>query len=255
MNYLPLPLENYVDVLEFDPGLLHTFPVIHRRKTRYGKKPDILNCVCAFDIEATNLDDIEQAVMYIWQFQIDEELTVFGRTWEEFDTMILRIIKALPDGCNLEVFVHNLCYEFCYLKSVYNFRPDDVFAVQRRKVVKAIMYDRVEFRCSYKLTNMSLKDFTRKYDVKHKKLLDYDYDIPLFPWSDLTVEQLRYCQNDVLGLVEAVKTLLIWEHDDLVSLPLTSTGFVRRECKKIIRENLGYKWAQPFFHLPGSINT
>lgn len=249
MNYLPLPLEHWCDVQDFDPGLLHTFPVLHRKRTKHGKKPDILDCICAFDIESTNLDDIEQAVMYIWQFQIDEELTVFGRSWEEFDNFIRNIIKALPVGCNLVVYVHNLSYEFSFLKGIYEFRPEEVFAVQRRKVVRCDMYDRIEFRCSYKLSNMSLRDFTKKYGVKHVKLSDYDYRIPLFPWSQLTIEQLRYCQNDVLGLVEAIRALLIFEKDNLITVPLTSTGFVRRECKKIMYENLGYNWAKKYFPL------
>lgn len=249
MTCLPLPLENYVWVEDFDPGLIHNFPVITRKRTKHGKKPDILDCICAFDIEATNLDEIEQAVMYIWQFQIDEELTVFGRTWEEFTDFLLRIIKALPSGCNLVVYVHNLSYEFCYLKGIYDFRPEDVFAVQRRKVLRADMYERIEFRCSYKLSNMNLKDFTHRYGVKHQKLDDFDYRIRRFPWSDLTVEELRYCQNDVLGLVEAVRNLMIFEKDNLVTVPLTSTGFVRRECKKIMHDHLGYKWAQRYFPL------
>lgn len=252
MICLPLPLENYVWEQDFDPGILHTFPVLTRKRTKHGKKPDLLDCVCAFDIESTNIDSIEQAVMYIWQFQIDQELTVFGRTWKEFEDLIHKLIKALPEGCNLVVYVHNLSYEFCWLKGIYEFRPEEVFAVQRRKVLRADMYDRIEFRCSYKLSNMNLADFTKRYQVKHQKLQDYDYRIPLYPWSPMTVEQLRYCQNDVLGLVEAVRRLLIWEGDNLITVPLTSTGFVRRECKKIMRENLGYKWAQRFFLLPAS---
>ena len=247
---LPLPLAPYVWADDFDPGVLHTFPVLHKRRTKHGKKPDLLDCVCAFDIESTNIDEIEQAVMYIWQLQIDSELTVFGRSWEEFDQVIRKMIKALPDGCNLCLFVHNLSYEFSFLKSIYEFKPEEVFAVQRRKVVRCDMYDRIEIRCSYRLSNMSLRDFTRRYQVKHQKLDDYDYNIPLYPWSDLTVEQLRYCQNDVLGLVEAVRAMLIWEHDTLLTLPLTSTGFVRRECKKILQENLGYTWARKFFPSP-----
>lgn len=247
---LPLPLENYISEPEFDAGLLHTFPVLTRKKTKYGKRPDVLDCVCGFDIEATNIDSVEQAVMYIWQFQIEKEITVFGRSWEEFDDLLRKCIKALPEGCNLVVYVHNLSYEFCYLKGIYDFKPEEVFAVQRRKVVRCDMYDRIEFRCSYKLSNMSLKDFTRRYQVKHQKLTDYDYRIPLYPWSELTVEQLRYCQNDVLGLCEAVRTLLLWEHDNLITVPLTSTGFVRRECKKLLRDNLGYTWARKYFPSP-----
>lgn len=250
MNYLPLPLESYVMEQDFDAGILHTFPVLTRRRTKHGKKPDLLDCVCAFDIEATNIDSIEQSVMYIWQFQIEQEVTVFGRSWEEFTDLLLKLIKALPDGCNLIVYVHNLSYEFCYLKGIYDFRPEEVFAVQRRKVLRCDMYDRIEFRCSYKLSNMSLKDFTRKYKVKHIKLDDYDYNIPLYPWSDLTIEQLRYCQNDVLGLTEAVRTLLIYEQDNLITVPLTSTGFVRRECKQIMKDSLGYNYAKAFFPSP-----
>lgn len=249
-HLLPLPLEAYVYEEDFDPGLLSGFDIIKRKKTKHGKRPDILDCICAFDIEATNIDSIEQAVMYIWQFQIDTELTVFGRTWEEFEDLIHKLISGLPEGCNLVVYVHNLSYEFCYLKGIYEFKPEEVFAVQRRKVVRCDMFDRIEFRCSYKLSNMSLKDFTRRYQVKHQKLTDYDYDIQLYPWSPLTIEQLRYCQNDVLGLVESVRRLLIWEHDTLISVPLTSTGFVRRECKKLLRENLGYTWARKYFPSP-----
>ena len=247
---LPLPLDPYVWEEDFDAGILHTFPVLKRRKTKHGKKPDLLDCICAFDIEATNFDDIEQAVMYIWQFQIDTELTVFGRSWEEFDDLLHKLIKCLPDGCNLVVYDHNLSYEHQFLKSMYEFRKEEVFAVQRRKVLRCDMYDRIEFRCSYRLSNMSLADFCRKYQVKHQKLRDFDYGIIRYPWSDLTVEELRYCQNDVIGLVEAIRRLLIWEKDNLITVPLTSTGFVRREAKKIMRDNLGYTWARKYFPTP-----
>lgn len=247
---LPLPLDPYVWEEDFDAGILHTFPVLKRRKTKHGKKPDLLDCICAFDIEATNFDDIEQAVMYIWQFQIDTELTVFGRSWEEFDDLLHKLIKCLPDGCNLVVYDHNLSYEHQFLKSMYEFRKEEVFAVQRRKVLRCDMYDRIEFRCSYRLSNMSLADLCRKYQVKHQKLRDFDYGIIRYPWSDLTVEELRYCQNDVIGLVEAIRRLLIWEKDNLITVPLTSTGFVRREAKKIMRDNLGYTWARKYFPTP-----
>ena len=35
------------------------------------------------------------------------------------------------------------------------------------------------------------ENHSRRYKVKHIKLDDYDYRIPLYPWSDLTVEQIR----------------------------------------------------------------
>lgn len=252
MIYLPLPLENYVDVNDFDAGIFHQYGVIKRRrsKKRTTVKLDVLDCICAFDIETTNIDSIEQAVMYIWQFQIDTDLTVFGRTWEEFLDMLKAIAKVLPEHCEVVCYIHNASFEHSFIKGVYDFAPDEVFATQRRRVLYFRMFDRFEFRCSYRMSNLNLKDFTRKYKVKHMKLLDFDYDAPRYWFTPLTVEELRYCQNDVLGLVEAVRAVLIDEKENLLSVPLTSTGFIRKQLKKIVFDNLGYNYAKPFFPSP-----
>ena len=254
MLYLPLPLESWVDVQDFQPERYFcNYGVIKRRKSdkRKVEKFDILDCCCAFDIESYNRDDIRQSIMYIWQFQIDTDLTVFGRTWQEFLDMLQRIIPALPERTALPIYIHNASFEFQFIKGVYDFKPEEVFATERRKVLYFTMYEkRFEFRCSYRLSNMNLKDFTRKYKVKHQKLTDYDYDVSRYWFSDLTIEELRYCQNDVLGLVEAVRALLVSENENLLSVPLTSTGFIRKQLKKIVFENLGYNYAKPFFPSP-----
>lgn len=253
MVYLPLPLENYCTAQEFRPDILLNYPVIKRRKSKNGKKPDIIDCVCAFDIETTNIDEIEQSVMYIWQFQIGTELTVFGRTWQEFKDILFKIGRLLStyDDRSLVIYVHNLSFEFVFLSGIYEFKPEEVFAVRRRKVLRCSMFDgRFEFRCSYLLSNMTLKAFTKKFHVKHEKLDDFDYKLARYYWSDLTIEEMRYCQNDVLGLVEAIQQQLTSEQDNLKTIPLTSTGYVRRECKKIMADNLGYNFAKKFFPSP-----
>lgn len=253
VSFLPLPLEKWVDVHDFDPVIFRQFPIIKRRKNknRSVEKFDVLDCICAFDIETTNLDDVQQAVMYIWQFQIDEELTVFGRTWGEFLGFLKKVLTALPQKTSLVVYIHNASFEFSFLKGVYDFQIDEVFATERRKVLYFSMFEhRFEFRCSYRLSNMNLRDFTRKFHVKHQKLYDFDYGLQRFWFSDLTVEEMRYCQNDVLGLVEAIRALLISEKENLMSCPLTSTGFIRKELKKIVFENIGYKYAKPYFPDP-----
>lgn len=251
MLYLPLPLEPWCDVKDFNAGMLHQYGVIRRpRKGKKTNKPEYLEVTCAFDIESTNIKAIQQAVMYIWQFQIGTELTVFGRTWDEFILLLNKILPVLETNVWLVVYIHNLSYEFSFLKGIYDFREDEVFCLSRRKVLKCTMYDKIEFRCSYKLSNSSLKDFTRKYKVKHLKLLDFDYAIDRYPWTPLTIEELRYCQNDVLGLVESVNALMLSEKDNLMTVPMTSTGYVRRECKKVMREGVGYHYAQPFYPDP-----
>lgn len=113
-----------------------------------------------------------------------------------------------------------------------------MFAVASRKVVKADMWDCFEFRCSYKLTNMSLKQFTSKMRVKHQKLSgdEFNYSVKRYPWTPLTDEELEYCINDVLGLVEAVNALMARDGDTLQTIPLTSTGYVRRNAKRAMKD-------------------
>ena len=214
-------------------------PVIkNRRGNPGGKKRHYIGITTAFDIETTLLEDIEQSVMYIWQWQFGNDFTVIGRTWEEFTDLQKRIKSVLPDDKWLVVYVHNLSYEFQFLKGIYQFTPDDIFAVASRKLLKCDMYGCFEFRCSYKLTNMSLKQFTSRMKVQHTKLSgdDFDYSIKRFPWTELSDEELEYCVNDVWGLVEAVNALMERDGDTLQTIPLTSTGYVRRNAKRAMKD-------------------
>ena len=228
-----------VNCAEFQPEIYFKNPPLikKRRGNPGGKKRNYIGITTAFDIETSYLDDIQQSVMYIWQWQFGEDYTVIGRTWDEFIDLQKRIMAVLPEGRWLVVYVHNLSYEFQFLKGVYQFFPDDVFAVSSRKVVKCDMWGCFEFRCSYKLTNMSLKQFTKKMKVNHQKLSgeDFDYSQKRYPWSPLTDEEMEYCINDVLGLVEAVNALMARDGDTLQSIPLTSTGYVRRNAKRALR--------------------
>ena len=214
--------------------------VKNRRGNPAGKKRHYVGITTAFDIETTLLDDIQQSVMYIWQWQFGTDYTVIGRTWDEFLTLQKRIKACLPANAWLVVYVHNLAYEHCWLKGIYDFTPDEVFAISSRKPVKCDMWQTFEFRCSYKLTNMSLKQFTSRMRVEHQKLSgeEFDYSVKRYPWTELSEEELEYCVNDVLGLVEAVNALMARDGDTLQTIPLTSTGYVRRNAKKAMRQNV-----------------
>lgn len=216
----------------------------NRRGNPAGKRRHYIGLTTAFDIETTLIEEIKQSVMYIWQWQFSEDYTVIGRTWEEFTGLVTRIRNALPDGRWLVVYVHNLPYEFQWLKSVYPFQPEDIFAVDSRKMIKCDMFGFLEFRCSYKLTNMSLGEFTRKMNVKHQKLSgdEFDYSVKRYPWTELTDRELEYCTNDVLGLVEAINALMARDGDTLQTIPMTSTGYVRRNAKKAMRNGIHHNF-------------
>lgn len=191
--------------------------------------------VCAFDIETTALPEIEQSVMYIWQFAI-EDYVVIGRTWEEFKTLV-KWLNTLSKGRRTVVYVHNLSYEFQFLSGIFHFENDCVFPMENRKVLKAVLGN-LEFRCSYLLTNLSLSALTKRYNVEHQKLSgeEYDYSVRRFSDTPMSRQELEYCVNDVLGLVESIHKILELNEDSLTSIPLTATGFVRRICKNAMRE-------------------
>ena len=174
--------------------------------------------------------------MYIWQFQIDEDVTVYGRTWSEFKFFLFRLRERLNKR-QMVVYVHNLSYEWQYIKSVFNFGQNDVFATDSRKVVKCVIDNTFEIRDSYILTNMPLDAFTRKMNVEHQKLsgVEFNYDKVRYPWTDLTPRELEYCINDVRGLVEAVKAQMKRDGDTLYTIPMTSTGYPRREMKHAMK--------------------
>lgn len=175
--------------------------------------------------------------MYIWQFQISDDLTVVGRYWHQFFDILMRIREHIQGEGWLVVFVHNLSYEFQFLKGLYGFEPDEVLCTDSRKILKCDMYDCIEFRCSYQLTNMSLAQFLKKMRVEDQKLSgdEFDYSKIRYPWTPLTDEEMHYCINDVKGLVQGIRKLMAVEHDTLTTLPLTSTGYVRRDMKRAMR--------------------
>ena len=198
---------------------------------RKNKKISYLNVIATFDIEATTINAEEPySYMYHWQFCIDNKV-VFGRTWEEFEKLINKLIEQLNlcQQRTLVIYVHNLSYEFQFIKDFLQI--EGIFAKDKRKVMKMNTIG-MEWRCSYFLSNMSLLKFCENSKkCIHYKLKDtYDYRKIRTPNSNMTEEELAYCYNDVRGLSECVETLL--EEDDLASIPLTNTGYVRRDFRK-----------------------
>ena len=228
----------YYTIESFPYSVIVKAGIQKRKKGNQGRKNNdhqYKDLYCAFDIEATNDLDLGQAFMYIWQFQI-EEYTIIGRTWAEFLTFLNRIKMQLKQNEHLMIYVHNLSYEFSFLKGIYQFDSDDVFCINPRKVLKCSMFECFEFRCSYLLTNMGLASFTNKMGVTQKLSGDeFDYSIIRYPWTDLSQRELEYCITDVKALVEALKVYFSIENDNYYSIPLTSTGFVRRDVKRAMR--------------------
>lgn len=214
---------------------------ISRKRGAYITEP------AAFDIETTSVRvDKPYAFMYHWQFCINGHV-IFGRTWEEFDLLVRKLKSAmrLSDKKKLVIYVHNLSYEFQFLKTLFHW--DKIFARGRHKILRAeTQY--LEFRCSYFLSNESLEKFCEHEDTHFRKGkgeildeqngIDFKYDIYRTPWYCMSNDELAYCYNDVAGLYQAVMRRLM--EDDLISIPMTSTGYVRRDIRALCRKQKNY---------------
>lgn len=222
----------------FDYSIIAAATCQKRRQGNQGRQNDkrkYKDLFCAFDIETTNDMELEQAYMYIWQFQIEDQ-TIIGRTWLEFREFLHNCRLQLKQDEWLMIYVHNLSFEFTWLKGLYKFKPDEVFSIESRKVLRCTMWEHFEIRCSYLLTNMNLDTFTKKMGVTHKLSgEEFNYNKKRYPWTDLTDKELEYCITDVKALVEALKVYYAIEGDNFYTIPYTSTGFVRRDVKRAMR--------------------
>lgn len=221
------------DIEDFPYDNFRDVSTVERSKRSKKKYVDL---VCAFDIETTTITadkcsyfGNDFGFMYVWQFAC-EKTVCLGRTWEEYKIFIERLCEAVDcDGRKLVVYVHNLAFEFQFMRDFFD--VGKVFCRSKRGVVYAEMGD-VEYRCSYILSNMGLNKFLEKskgvtfYKADGKK---FNYSKLRYPDTELTDEELWYCVCDVLGLVEAIHSKLVG--DDLSTIPITSTGYVRRDFR------------------------
>ena len=191
-----------------------------------------------FDIETTRIPTEDQSFMYVWQWYFEGVGVVIGRTWHELRLFIMQI-EAVLDNAMLVVLVHNLSYEFQFLRAVHEWKTDEVFAVKSRRVLKATMNNKLEFRCTMLHSNMSLATWTAKMGVEHGKLSgeDFNYDIMRYPDTPLSEQELAYITNDVAGMVEAYRAEMERDGDNLYKIPLTSTGYVRADSKRAMRNS------------------
>lgn len=205
---------------------------------RTNKKVDYINLPCGFDIETTSYkhDNMKTAFMYIWALGIGHDTGVYyGRTWEEFADVceLLQDKLGLHSERRLVVYVHNLGYEFQFMRKHFTWL--NVFAVGERKPTKALCDYGIEFRDSYVLSGFSLANTAKnlvKYKVK-KMVGDLDYSLTRTHLTPLTDLEMQYCENDV-----AIITAYISEQIDMYynvsKIPMTNTGrvrtHVRNEC-------------------------
>lgn len=217
----------------------YPYDEVARKLKKYKKryKAHYISECAAFDIETTSIkepDDTYSGFMYNWQWCF-RGYVVMGKRWEEFQEFINRIREAmkLDDDNILVCFVHNLAFEFQFFRLYFDI--ERVFARDKRDVVSCNIKG-IEFRCSYVLSNMSFKKLCENSKgVTFYKQGEYDYKKMRTPDTPMSDSEYLYCYCDVAGLCQCIDFYL--KSDRITTLPLTSTGFVRREFRDAVQAN------------------
>lgn len=240
MNSFSLQCADGIDrtVITYD---IHDFPYerIVTKSTCKDKQAEYYNIIATFDIETSTITYKDKVIgfMYHWQFCI-AKLVIFGRTWQEYFELLQRLQEYLNIDLKhrLVIWVHNLSFEFQFLRMFRDWHS--YFAKDRREVLKAVDEQGFEYRCSYYLTNMSLEKACENAKNCIYRKLDgdkYDYRKLRTPKTKMSDYEKGYCYCDVRGLYDVISDFL--EDDTLATIPMTSTGFVRRDCRNAMRKN------------------
>lgn len=221
-------------------------PVLSKK----GKNRDnikYLDLVATFDIETTTIEDNDPpySFMYQWQFCI-ESVVFMGRTWKEFQELISIIKRELglyikgseeeQTGRAIVCYVCNLPFEFQFMRYYLPELISPLFTDKYRPLVVPTAAG-IVFRCAARLFNKTLEKITKGFP--HEKLVgDLDYSIIRTPKTKLSNIELAYCFNDVKGLAEAIRDRLNHDkHYNIANIPLTSTGYVRKDCQRAVNSN------------------
>ena len=198
------------------------------------KKKYVLDRVIVADTETSH---IGEDACWIYETGIyDGEQFYIGRKPTDFFKH-LREIKnkyGLDERSYAIIYFHNLSYDISYLlpwiMSVY--KDTEVFALDKRKIL-TVRFGCFELRCSYLLSNMSLDLWGYKLGITNKKKKGLiDYDVVRYPDTELDSNDKEYFKFDLLSLYECLTKQLELYNDTLATIPLTSTGYERRKCRK-----------------------
>lgn len=178
-----------------------------------------------------NKNEIPISICWIWQMSLNG-VVVYGRTLEEFAYFLKKLHAHL--GIKPIVYIHNASFEYVFLCNI--FKWEKIFARAPHRLIYMECND-AQFRCSYMLTRLSLKNWGLQTKKRQKLDGDLDYDSKFrTPYSTVSKTELGYCENDVLVMHDGLEVYKR-RYTHIANIPLTQTGEVRRHVKDMFKDD------------------
>ena len=197
------------------------------------------------DIETANNHAADPKDLRTWivsiQVQFNKRYYLFRKPEEliDFYKGLYKKLRLKPGKFrNIVVtYIHNLSFDISYLKPYLDQLPYETGEykgiVESPNKFLTYVKGPFEFRCSYRLSGMSLQKWSNEFNIEHKKKAGlYDYERVLYPDSELSEDDQTYDRYDILSMAECLQKQMIYHGDNVVSIPLTMTGYIRRELRK-----------------------
>lgn len=232
-NDLIIQYVELVDVTSYIPSEHSTVKKSARSDTNY------INAFATFDSETSHIDIEEQVYtwVYQWALYIDKQCVV-GRYISEFVTLLEKLINSYSLNTKrlFVIYVHNLSFDATFFMNILNAISDvECLWLDAHKLL-SMKWKGIEFRCSYKLSNMSLDKYCEYAQTNIRKLVNaIDYNVVRYSDSHLSNIDWQYQINDVLSLYNALENEMNRECDNVATIPLTSTGYIRRLTRNACR--------------------
>lgn len=228
-----------VTVLDYDS--LHIVPIkkfdtVMNRKRKVKSAEVFVNAGSGFDSESSVIDQEQKySYSYLWQFSIgdnDDQYVFYGRYTKTCIQFLNQLSCVLPKNATLIVFVANLNYDFSFYKEAFRPYITDIKAKSRRDIITFTLCNNLKFIEAIGVWGNSLEDIANRHTKTKKLVGDLDYTLVRNSLTPLTEQEMNYCINDVLILLE----LGLKAHEkytlNQLNIPYTKTGVIRQEVIK-----------------------
>lgn len=200
-------------------------PTQVRRDRKYSE------ILAAIDFEWSTLTDRKPAIsfVYLWTISI-EDITVYGRTWDDLRECLLNIQSDLKLNKNyrLVMYDQNMKVDFAFFKTQLeiSIRDKEFLSRDTHSVIKCVVNDCFELRDSHELTERPLAAMGDIVGLP--KIDDYDYSKIRHSSTPLTDHEIDYAGRDT-EIIIAYLRREIAKYDNVKSVPLTGTRVVKNQ--------------------------